>query len=159
MTLNSRNRGALQGAVPGLVELTREGFQDVNEESLGAALEGQRVEVARAREVDERVAAQLEEEISSLPADETARLQALENSRVGLLTEAAEAEIRLRDLEQAEAEVPRLASELVSVEAVDESGVSRTRSPLIMLPLAVAAGIGAAVAATLALAALRGRKR
>lgn len=159
VTLNSRNRGSLQDASPRLVALAREGFQDVNEESLTAALEGQRVEVAHAMEVDERVATQLEEEIAALPGEETARLQALENSRVALLTEVAEAEIRLEDIKEAQDNLSRLASELISVEAVDESGISRTRSPLVMLPLAVAAGTIAAVAATLALAALRKRKR
>lgn len=155
VSLTAQNRGALKGAVPGLVELTRGGFQGFNEEALGAALESQRVEVARAAEVNERVVARLDEEIEAIPTSETARLQALENSRVGLLTEIAEAEIRLQDLEEARKELPRLATELVSVEVVNESGVSRARSTLVLIALAVVAGSVAAALLTLALARLK----
>lgn len=155
VSLTSQDRNALKGAVPDLVGLTRGAFKGVNEDSLRAALESQSVQVRRDTEVNKRVASQLEEEIQALPADQTARLQALDNSRVMLLTQVEEAEIRLQDLDQAQKDLPRLAAELISVEVVDESGISRARSPLVTIPLAIAAGVGAAVAATFALAALR----
>ena len=159
VSLTSGNRRALQDAVPALVGLTREGFEDVTEDSLRAALESQGVEVGRTIEVQERVVSQLEGEIAALAPEETARLQALENSRVLLLTEVAEAQIRQEDIARAQGELPRLASELINAEVVNESGIRRSRSPLVMLPLAVAAGIGAASAVTLALAALQRRRK
>ncbi len=155
VVLSSERRRAVEAAADGVAGLATEAFREENERTLAAALEGESLRLEREAEVNEQVVADLEEEIGSLGAEETARLEALEQSRVELLTEVAQAELRLRDLEQAREDLPRLASRLISVEVVDESGVSRSTSLPVALTAALAAGFVAAVVATLLRAALR----
>ncbi|MDP9437441.1 MAG: hypothetical protein M3P49_01620 [Actinomycetota bacterium] len=157
VVLSSERRGALREAGPEVADLAGEASREENELSLEAALEGERLRLEREAEVYEQVVADLEEEIGSLEASggSAARIAALEQSRVELLTQIAQAKIRLGDLEQAREDLPRLAAELVAVEVVNESPISRATPLAVALVAAIAAALLAAVAATFVRAALR----
>ncbi|MDP9439604.1 MAG: hypothetical protein M3P49_12840 [Actinomycetota bacterium] len=155
VVLSSGSKRSVEAAAGEVPDLATEAFREENERTLADVLEGESLRLEREVEVNERVAADLEEEIGSLGAEGTARLEALEQSRVELLTEVAEAELRLRDLEQARKDLPRLASGLISVEVVDESGITRSTSLPVALAAALAAGLVAAVVVTLLRATIR----
>ena len=157
VVLSSERRGALRGASSEVADLAGEASREENELSLEAALEGERLRLEREAEVYEQVVADLEEEIGSLEASggSAARIEALEQSRVELLTQIAQAKIRLGDLQQAREDLPRLAADLVAVEVVNESPISRATPLAVALAAAIAAALLAAVAATFVRAALR----
>ena len=136
VALSSRDPESLDGVSSEIVDQLKAEFGKFFERSLGPAVEAKLTELKRSNDLRQELLAQIEQ----------ARPEGFEMQRAEVLNDTALAELEIRDLEQAQSELPRLASEMVSIEVVGESEAQQSSSRGRRIALAVlAALVGAAI--------------
>lgn len=152
LTLRSRDRESLDGIDSSTVVGMLEGeFQEFFEPRLASAPEVWRAELERyIEEKREKELVRADERIEEATAagESTRRIENLEERREAVLSDIASAESELEGLEQAQGELPRLASEMSSVEVLDESEVRQSSSLVQRIAFAVLVSLEAAAILT-----------
>lgn len=149
VVLQSRDRDALEGAVPKVVDFLEKEFQKTSTTTLTAALNVQLSQLQNKVEVGRETLEIVDQQIEETPPPETGgtqnvraivRLQALETKRADVSADLAANERDLRDLEEARRALTQEADKATVVEVVAESNVSQSRSivPLVALSLLLA---------------------
>lgn len=144
VTLRSANAGALEGVTEEAAEILEAGFRTRYEERMRIALRSliarSEVDLETNQEIVERIDGQLQG--SSAP-------EALQTQRAVASLEIEQANLELRDLEEAQRNLPRLADEPVSIEVVSESRVRSASSAASRVTFALLIGLLAAVILTM----------
>lgn len=153
VTLQSSSKTALEGINPKVIEGVETQFQEMYERSLNAGIEAERAnlktDIENQREALDRVEESFASPGSVNGEQANARLQALENTRASTAFEVALDKNELGYLEGAQRNLLRLATEPISVEITQDSGVTQSRPLIVRVALAVAAAFALAILVTI----------
>ena len=136
LTLRSRDPESLDSISSEVVDQLKTQFGKYFEDPLSRAVEGRLTNLKLSNDLSKELLTQIEQ-----PSTE-----ALEMQRAQVVTQIAAGELQIRVLEQAQSDLSRLASEMVSVEIRNESEVHQASSSARSIALAV---LGALVVAAI----------
>ncbi|WP_166395372.1 Wzz/FepE/Etk N-terminal domain-containing protein [Rubrobacter marinus] len=167
VALQSRDRDALNGVAPVLVEAVENGFSTNYEAAFRAAVETEVTQLRRGLENQREILEDLDNQIEQSGPVQTGgtedvaaivRLQALETERADQNAAIAADENRLAYLEEALRDLPQRARDATSVEVLEESGTPQSRSLVPLMILAVLSSLVLAVIVAIVRTAVRGTK-
>ena len=144
LPLRSQDPTSFDGISSEVVDQLKTKFGDYFERPLSLAVEARLAELERTNDLSKRLLARIDQDGSS----------GSEVQRAEVLNQIAASEIEARDLEQAQSELPQLASEMLSIEVVNESDVHQVSSRARQIALAVLAALVVAAILTIVRGAL-----
>lgn len=150
VSLQAGKKTSIDRVGPKAVERVESGFQEMYERSLDAGLEAEMAVLENELKAEREALVQVEQQIREAGEGEgtAARLDGLENERAARISEIALRKTKQEQLEQAQKDLPRLASEPVSVTLASEAEVTQPRPLGIRIALAVLAAFGLATLLT-----------
>jgi hypothetical protein len=161
VVLQSSSYTTLQEAKSKLPEIIQSRFQEEYERPLEQALEVKMVGLERQIQPEREIMDVMEQRVKGVSASgsgDLAKLEALENQIANAQANIIRFEAQARQLTEARQNLPRLIRESMIAEITSVSGASRSRPPILMIPLAVIFSFVMAVGAAIVRTMLRGKK-
>ena len=149
LTLRSQDPGSFDGISSRVIDQLKTKFGKYFEDPLSRAVESRMANLKVSNDLSRELLTQIEQ-----PSSEMFEMQ-----RAQVLTQIAAGELEIRDLEQAQSDLSRLASEMVSVEIRNESEVHQASSRARQIALAIVAALVGAAILTIVRGALRKKPR